>query len=275
MCNKLSTRENFSHPPHKIHRVNLRNNVKIQTPNSKIITEDVIRKPRTKKGVHCSIIRCTKTESERNINTKSYKNTTNFEWRRSTHSDLKKFTPLYAANNLTTALLRKKKQGSKRKGKKNAIPNNYEEDESEEKLALGNIIKERQKALPLNNGYYNNSHNFVNRERVKRNALPLYRVRQLDELASEQAKIMAAQQSREHSNLDTLMSNLTKQGPCRKVGENVCRGTSIPFIHKKMMLGPKYAADKNNILDRRYSSFGIGVAPCVDGIFYVCQIYKG
>jgi len=278
-----------------------RNYKRIYTSNSNTNKDN-------KKGVHCSFIRCTAAKSERSINLQSGESTINCKWRRSTDRDLNDFSPIYAANNANTRLLRIKKRGLKRVGKKQAIIKDYDDDdrnedvehnekiplmtqnyhgddnnddddddddERDDKLALTNIIKQRKKALPLNNGYFNNIHNFVNRERVKRDILPLNRARQLDELASEQAKIMAAQQSRDHSDLDTLMSNLIKSAPCRRVGENVCRGTSVKLIHKKMMRGPKYAADKNNILDRRYSSFGIGTAPCVDGIVYVCQIYKG
>jgi len=243
----------------------------------------VIHKPITKKGVHCSIVRYTKVNSERNINLKSSTTINNCEWRRSRNRDINEFSPIYAANNSTTKVLQIQKRELMREGKRDVITNNYikdddyddDDDERDDKLALRRIICQRKKALPLNMGYYNNTHNFVNRERVKRDILPLHRVRHLDELALEQAKIMAAQQSRDHSDLDTLMSNLTKSAPCRRIGENICRGTSVQLIHKKMMIGPKYAADRNNILDRRYSSFGIGVAPCVDGIFYVCQIYKG
>jgi len=240
---------------------------------------DTIHKPSTKKGVHCSFIRCATAKSERNINLQSSgESITNCKWRSSTDRD-NEFSPIYAANNANTKLLRIKKRGLKRSKKKEVIIIDYDKNDDDEdrddKLALTTIIRQRNRALPVNDGYFNNIHNFVNRERVKRNILPLHRARQLDELASEQAKLMAAQQSRAHSDLDTLMSNLIKSAPCRRVGENVCRGTSVQLIHRKMMRGPKYAADKNNILDRRYSSFGIGIAPCVDGIYYVCQIYKG
>jgi len=242
-----------------------------------MIKQYIYRKSRasTKKGVHCSIIRYNASKTDLSTNLKSCKNTTDCEWQRSTYNDLIDFSPIYSANNLTTTLLQTKKHGFSREGMK--VANRKNEDEDEEKLAFIKIVRERQKALPLNlnDGYFANSHNFVNRERVKRNILPLYRVRHLDELASEQAKIMAGQQSRDHSDLDTLISNIIKPGPCRRVGENVCRGKSIQLVHKKMMSSLKYATDKNNILDRRYSSFGIGVAPDINGIFYVCQIYKG
>ena len=71
------------------------------------------------------------------------------------------------------------------------------------------------------------------------------------------------------------MPKILESGPCRTVGENVCKGTSVQFIQKKIMRSPKYESDKNNVLDRRFSSFGVGSAPDVDGILYICQIFKG
>ena len=216
------------------------------------------RKPTSKEGAHCSIIRSTAVKSEHHINLNSCESTTNYEWSQSTNRDLNNFSPIYAANTLTMTLFRIKK---------------YSDEEDE--VTLTNIISDRTKTLPINNGYLNNSHTLINRERMSRNILPLYRVSQLDELATEQAKIMAGLQCRGHSDLEVLMPKIIESGPCRRVGENVCRETSVQFIHKKMMHSPKCAADKNNILDRRYSSFGVGVSSCVNGILYVCQIYKG
>ena len=94
----------------------------------------------------------------------------------------------------------------------------------------------------------------------------------LDKLATEQAKLMASQQRQSHSNVDNLVSKISKSGPCGKVGQNVCSGTSIKLIHKKMK---RCRTNKRNMLDHRFSSFGIGAAPDVDGVLYVCRIYKG
>lgn len=252
----------------------------------------IVSKQSTKKGVQCSIVRSTLfTKSNRNIDTDSCADTTNYEWRTSKTND--DFSPMYAANNLTTTLLREGKHGLEREwnsGWKNeTAPNDHDEDigmeeneqkgeeneQKEEELVFAKLITDRQKALPVNSRYLYSSHNIINRERVKRNILPLYRDRQLDELAIKQAKIMASQQCRAHSDLDALMPKLIESGPCRIVGENICRGSSIQFIHKKLMLSPKHAADKRNIFDRRYSLLGIGSAQCIDGVLYVCQIYKG
>ena len=139
-------------------------------------------------------------------------------------------------------------------------------------LVLIDIVGEKRKALPVNLLFIASNHNLVNAERANRGILPLYRMRHLDELATEHAKRMASQQHRFHSNVDDLMSSIIELSPCRKVGENVCRGASIELIHKKMI---RSRTNKINMLDRRFSSFGIGVAPDVDGVLYVCQIYKG
>jgi len=235
------------------------------------------RKATTKKGVRCSIIRSTSFKSERCINPTSHKNATNYEWQRSRYSDLKDFSPTYAANNLNTTLIRIKKHGLRRLSTETKMTRREreEEEEKDEKLALTTIISDRRKALPPNMNYLVTSHNLINIERVRRNILPLHRVQELDELATIQAKIMAAQQCRIHSCLNTVMPKILESGPCRTVGENVCRGTSVQFIQKKIMRSPKYESDKNNVLDRRFSSFGVGSAPDVDGILYICQIFKG
>jgi uncharacterized protein YkwD len=255
-----NTRPTYAYAPNTVKRIGKRS-----------------RKAATKKGVRCSIIRSTSCKSERCINLTSRKKTTNSEWRRSRYSDMKDFSPAYAANNLTTTLIRIKKHGSRRKSTPKQMTKREieEEEEKDEKLALTNIVSDRRKALPINMNYLATSHNLINTERVRRNILPLHRNQELDELATIQAKLMAAQQSRMHSCLDTVLSKILESGPCRTVGENICRGTSIKFIHKKIMHSPKYESDKNNILDRRFSLFGVGIGSDVDGVLYICQIFKG
>lgn len=231
------------------------------------------RKTTTKKGVRCSIIMSTSFQSERCINPTSHKKTTKYEWRRSSYSDLEDFSPTYAANNITTTLVRIKKYGLRRMS--TTTKREEVEEEKDEKLALTKIIDDRRNALPLNITYLATSHNLINTERVTRNILPLYRAQELDELATIQAKIMAAQQSRAHSCLETIMTKLLQLGRCRTIGENVCRGASVQFIIKKIMRCPKYESEKSNILDRRFSSFGVGVGVDVNGVLYICQIFKG
>merc|ERR1719491_139895 len=172
---------------------------------------------------------------------------------------------------MITTLIRIKKQGLRRMSTTTKLTRR--EEERDEKLALTNIISDRRKALPINIEYLATSHNLINTERVSRNILPLHRARELDELATIQAKIMATRQCRMHSCLDTIMTKILKSGRCRTVGENVCKGTSVDFIIKKIMRSSKYESDKNNILDRRFSSFGVGVASDVDGVLYICQIF--
>jgi len=217
--------------------------------------------PTTKKGVYCSIIRGTCSDSERCIHPESCQKTTNYKWQSSsTINDMNDFAPIYAANNANTTL----------------ILNRYGLRRTEEgKKILNAIITERRKALPADVNYLSGIHNHINTERARINILPLYRESQLDDLATKQAKIMAAQRCPVHSTLNALISELFESGPFRKIGENVCRGVSAKSIHKKMMKNAKNESDKNNVLDRRFSSFGVGTAPDVDGVLYICQLFKG
>jgi uncharacterized protein YkwD len=139
-------------------------------------------------------------------------------------------------------------------------------DEMEE---LG-LIMARSRQLP-GTWYYSSNHVLVNKERTKRGIAPLIRKVELDELARKIAASMAESQSVRHSNPHDLMFEL--QAPCRRLGENVASGSSIREIHRGMMQTSQ--ADKNNILDRRYTSMGMGTALGSDGELYLCQIFRG
>jgi len=142
-----------------------------------------------------------------------------------------------------------------------------QEDLADEITQLGKImIKDRQ--LP-GTWYYSSNHILVNKERVKRNVHALTRRIELDALATERAKKMAAEGKVQHGVAEDIQVRLY---PCRRFGENVASGASVRDIHKDMI---RNAADLNNMVDRRYMYMGMGTAKSEDGTLYLCQIFKG
>lgn len=134
---------------------------------------------------------------------------------------------------------------------------------------LGRImLKSRQ--LPKNYGYLCSNHVMINNERAKRIIAPLQRVPYIDELAREQAILMAADSKLFHTDPADLQDKLGRHSG-RRVGENVTSGPNLQVIHKKLMM--QSVADKNNILDRRFTLMGIGTAKAADGTVYLCQIF--
>lgn len=119
--------------------------------------------------------------------------------------------------------------------------------------------------------YYSSNHVLVNKERVKRRIPPLIRRQKLDEIAREHAETMAAEDSLYHSNPTELVQKIGR--PSRRLGENVSFGESIRDLHKSMM--EIAGADRNNILDRRYLTMGMGTARGPNGGIYMCQIFRG
>lgn len=145
------------------------------------------------------------------------------------------------------------------------------EHQEEELIQLS--IKQRAKALPRGPGAFGGNHVLVNTERVRRGIRPLCREKKLDEVAARHAKNLSKQEHLQHSSLRRTMKHVLQDGPCRLLGENISRGQSACKIHDKMMM--KYAQDRNNILDRRFSAFGIGSAKSESGDLYIVQIFKG
>jgi uncharacterized protein YkwD len=121
--------------------------------------------------------------------------------------------------------------------------------------------------------FYSNNIILVNKARCVENAPALSRDMELDHIARSHAEIMAMTGIAGHSDPTTLRFKLS--GPCRRIGENVAVGTSIKDVHKEMMESPKRHADKNNILDRRYTCMGVGTSKGKDGKLYICQVFKG
>jgi uncharacterized protein YkwD len=137
----------------------------------------------------------------------------------------------------------------------------------DEYAELGQIMA-KDRRLP-GTWYYSSNHILVNKERIKRNIHAITRLIELDALARERAEKMATECKIQHGDPEDIQIRLH---PCRRFGENVASGSCIRDIHKGMVQND---ADRNNMLDRRYSYMGMGTAKGEDGILYLCQIFKG
>ena len=148
-------------------------------------------------------------------------------------------------------------------------PDNQDEVITNEAQELGTIIA-RGRKLP-GTWYYSSNHVLVNQERTRRTMKPLIRMRILDEIARIHAELIAAEEELRHVDADALRYAL-QNIPYRRLGENVARGNNVRSIHNDMM---STLSNKNNIVDRRFTHFGMGTAVGKDGEIYLCQIFRG
>lgn len=148
-------------------------------------------------------------------------------------------------------------------------PDNVDEVITNEAEQLGKIIARGQK-LP-GTWYYSSNHVLVNQERTRRTMKPLIRMVELDTLARIHAEQIAEEEELRHVDPDALRLAL-KDIPNRRLGENVARGNHIRSIHSEMM---STLSNKNNIVDRRFTHFGMGTAVGKNGELYLCQIFRG
>jgi hypothetical protein len=129
---------------------------------------------------------------------------------------------------------------------------------------LGRIMLNARKLPQTNTGYFVSNHIMINYDRTKRTRVPLKRNPVLDERAREHARDMAAQGRLIHPDLDILPTT------AKRLGANVGRGSSVNDVHNGMMASE---SDKNNIIDRRFVSMGVGTAKGADGGIYLCQLF--
>jgi len=217
------------------------------------------------RGVHCSNV-VLKNDS---CSAKS-----DYEWSRSSNDDDNEHIPSYIIHNLN--------RKSFKEGKIRINDSADAEGEVDlqdqglrERTLLISVLREKQISLP-NSTYVANCHILINEERAKNFILPLIRETELDEVASDHAKQMMNRKKCEHSDIDKLILKMSDLSPpWQRIGENVCRGKSVQAIHKEILESPDCIADKNNMYDRRFSSFGVGIANCSKGKVYICQIYRG
>lgn len=187
---------------------------------------------------------------------------TAIEWKSTEKDDHHKFSPagILQPCNISQSLMNKEKAE-----KQEAIEKEY---------SIARAVRKRAKKLPQGLGYFASLHVLVNQERVSRDIMPLHRSIELDELASIHARYMSEERHLVHSDASNLMTKVSKIGPCRRLGENIQKGKSSKEVHKKMMHS-SILADRNNILDRRYVSFGVGAVKNDYNEVYVCQIFRG
>jgi len=190
------------------------------------------------------------------------------EWKSTEDEDHHKFSrSIMQPCNISQSLMNKENTN-------NDDDDDEEEESIEKEYAVARAVHNRAKKLPKGLGHFASIHVLLNQERVSRGIMPLHRSIELDELASKHARYMSEHQDLAHSNASDLMAKVVKVGPCRRLGENVQRGKSTKHIHKKMMQS-SIMADRNNVLDRRYVSFGVGIGTSENDEVYVCQIFRG
>ena len=159
---------------------------------------------------------------------------------------------------------------------------------------LGLIMQRSRKLPQMLGGKHNeyalrSNHIMVNTDRIQRIVQPLIRMKELDELATHHAKEMASQGELYQPKLkylhDTILNNGRSssssnnntdnhQRIINRLGSNVACGESLLSMHQMMMTVS--VADRNNILDRRFTGMGMGTAKSpTDGKLYLCQIFRG
>ena len=104
----------------------------------------------------------------------------------------------------------------------------------------------------------------VNRTRIQSGVGELREHDQLRVKAQVWAERLAAEGGLRHS---LLQDGVT--APWRALGENVGVGASVDSVHGAFMASPQHRA---NILDRRYTNVGTGVAKA-NGRVYVVQVF--
>lgn len=168
-----------------------------------------------------------------------------------------------------------------------------EEDDS--KLLRKVLGKSRNLPQP-SRGMFASNHVIINSERTRRSIAPLVRNQKLDEVAREHAARMARwnevyhvrdpaslckrihrdasddDDADHHGNISRKASASPPDESCHRLGENVSCGRNLKDVHQVIMSSP---SERNNILDRRFLSMGVGTAVAKDGTLYLCQIFSG
>mmetsp|Transcript_21938 Transcript_21938/g.46282 ORF Transcript_21938/g.46282 Transcript_21938/m.46282 type:complete len:341 (+) Transcript_21938:110-1132(+) len=152
-------------------------------------------------------------------------------------------------------------------------------NEEDDKLLLKKIMTKAKK-LPQEPGKYASVHIMINAERAKRNIPPMRRERHMDQIAREQAKLMAEEKTLFH--IDTPnelrsrlreMDRVSKELPnFQRMGMNIGKGKTIAEIHRFMMAA---LAERNNIQDKRFHSMGMGTYIAENEVIYMCHIFGG
>lgn len=110
-------------------------------------------------------------------------------------------------------------------------------------------------------------HQFTNQARDNHDRRGLKFGRCLDRYAQRQANRMARQERMYHQNLGVVL----KKCRARTVGENVAYG--FASARRNVRAWMKSPGHRRNILDRRYTRLGIGVAVSESGTTYTAQVF--
>jgi hypothetical protein len=142
---------------------------------------------------------------------------------------------------------------------------------------LNKVLTSAAKRLPRLVGNFASLHVMINRERLRHQTAPLQRLAALDELAREHASEMARNQFLHHAKLvdleESLRYRLSSSLVIQRTGSNVasCGDGDLARLFSCMM--KENTADRNNILDRRYTYMGVGTSKSIEGTLYVCQLF--
>lgn len=128
----------------------------------------------------------------------------------------------------------------------------------------------------------------INKERVSRSIEPLIRNQLLDEIALKYAEYMASFDRVQHSRASTTTLDIKRFGDGiakkRIVGENVLssdvnlKGPLRKSHATKKAYDRQFStsiADRKNILNSEFHTFGVGKSQSDSGIIYICQIFCG
>lgn len=158
-------------------------------------------------------------------------------------------------------------------------PEYDEYNETDDKKLLQKVMAKAKK-LPQEPGKYASNHIMVNAERAKRNLPPLRRERHMDQIAREQAKLMASDKQLFHIDSPSdLMKRLREKDKesnelpaFQRVATNIGSGKNIAEAHRFMMAA---LAERNSIQDKRFCAIGMGTCRADNGVLYICQVFGG
>jgi hypothetical protein len=130
--------------------------------------------------------------------------------------------------------------------------------------------------LPKAMGGLASLHVILNNERFNHQIAPLQRIPSLDELAQRVAAKMSSNQELKHCNPNEILNAIVETGnsSLKRVGINIliCDG-DIAGMHHRMM--KESLSDRNNVLDRRFTTLGVATSKASNGSLYVCQLFLG
>jgi hypothetical protein len=152
-------------------------------------------------------------------------------------------------------------------------------NEADDKKLLKKIMTKAKK-LPQEPGKYASIHIMVNAVRAKRNIPPMRRERYMDQIAREQAKLMAEEKKLFHidnpndlrNRLKAMDSESNELPNYERLGTNVGRGKSVAEVHRFMLAA---LAERSNIQDKRFFAMGMGTYTADNDVLYMCQVFGG